>query len=155
MITALLIICITVDRALDVSKQFIGAGMIHFINIGISYAASQPNHGPPTNLCTWYFLNVAIDTTLGVFILWCWYRLISATLDLFNIKDGFTSGEYGPHPILPWIRQLSLFLLAEMLAKACLYIILINSTWLFWLGEICISWTQGNRKSQVVFVMLM
>lgn len=144
--------------ALDVSKQFAGAAMIHFINIGISYAASQPaNHGRATNLCTWYFLNVAIDTTLGVFLLWCWYGLISAILDYFNLKDGFKTGDYGPPPfskmIIPWIRQMSVFLLAEILSKACLYVILISSPWLFWLGEICIRWTPTERF-QVVFVML-
>ncbi|KAG2237341.1 hypothetical protein INT48_009074 [Thamnidium elegans] len=143
--------------ALDVSKQFIGAGMIHCINICISYAASKPGQGPPTNLCTWYFLNVAIDTTLGVLLLWCWFNLISTTLDVFNLNDGYRTGEYGPPPfnrmLVPWIRQMSVFLLAELFAKFCLYIFLVNSPWLFWLGEICINWTR-DEKSQVVFVML-
>jgi hypothetical protein len=132
--------------------------MIHFINIGISYAASQPNHGRATNLCTWYFLNVAIDTTLGVFILWCWFNLILITLDLLNIKKGLNTGEYGSPPLSnmvhPWIRQMSVFLLAEILAKACLYVILMSSPWLFWLGDLCIKWTP-NERFQVVFVMLM
>lgn len=133
--------------------------MIHFINIGISYAASQPNHhSRATNLCTWYFLNVAIDTTLGVFILWCWFNLISLTLDYFNIKKGLKTGEYGSPPLsnmmIPWIRQMAVFLLAEILAKACLYVVLMNSPWLFWLGDLCIKLTP-NERFQVVFVMLM
>lgn len=148
-----------INRALDASKQFVGAGMIHCINIFISYSASKQEHGPATNLCTWYFLNVAMDTTLGVLILWCWFNFILTLLDMLNLKDGFQTGEYGPPPlsnmILPWIRQMSVFLLSGILAKCCLYIILISSPWLFWLGEICIGWTQGNEKSQVVFVMLM
>lgn len=132
--------------------------MIHCINICISYAASKPDQGPSTNLCTWYFLNVAIDTTLGVLLLWCWFTLISTALDVFNLNDGYQTGEYGPPPfdrmLVPWIRQMSVFLLAEVLAKLCLYILLVNSPWLFLLGEKCINWTPDER-SQVVFVMLM
>lgn len=132
--------------------------MIHGINICISYAASKPEHGPPTNLCTWYFLNVAIDTTLGVLLLWCWFTLISTTLDLFHLNDEYQTGQYGPPPfsrmLVPWIRQTSIFLVAELLAKICIYLFIMNSTWLFWLGEIAISWAKDERV-QVVFVMLM
>lgn len=129
------------------SKQFIGAGMIHFINIGISYAASQPTTGPVTNLCVWYFLNVAVDTTLGVFILWCWFTLLQGALDkLVHEYDNL---------LWSWAQQLLIFLLAEILTKFCLYEIVINSPWLFWLGELCISWIKDDERLQVLFVMLM
>lgn len=146
-------------RALDVSKQFFGAGMIHFINLGISYYASKPTSGPTTNLCVWYFLNVGIDTTFGVLLLWCWFTLLMNACERFQLFHVGETGDYGPPPlsrmIWPWMRQMSVFLLAEILIKACLYEIVINSPWLFWLGELCISWTQYDPKIQVVFVMLM
>lgn len=138
------------------SKQFIGAAMIHFINIAISnYAA---NNNTASNQCVWYFLNVAIDTTFGVFLLWCWFTILLGAFDKFYINIGET-GDYGPPPlqrmIWPWFKQISVFLLAEVLTKACLYEIIINSPWLFWLGEICIESIRESQISQVVFVMLM
>ncbi|KAI8639254.1 vacuolar membrane protein-domain-containing protein [Parasitella parasitica] len=143
--------------ALDVSKQFFGAGMIHFINIAISYYASKPTSGPTTNLCVWYFLNVGIDTTFGIVLLWVWFTLLMNAFEKFNFNVGET-GEYGPPPlsrmIWPWMRQMSVFLLAQIVTKACLYEIVINSPWLFWLGELCISWARQDPKIQVVFVML-
>lgn len=132
--------------------------MIHFINIAISnYAANNTT----SNRCVWYFLNVAIDTTLGVFILWCWFTIVLVALDKCDIDIGET-GLYGPPPlqqmIRPWFRQISVFLLAQILTKACLYEIVFNSPWLFWLGEICIESIliiKGSQRYQVVFVMLM
>ncbi|KAG2207312.1 hypothetical protein INT46_004773 [Mucor plumbeus] len=144
--------------ALDISKQFFGAGMIHFINIAISYSASKPISGPTTNLCVWYFLNVGVDTTFGILLLWCWFTLLMNAFEKFNLFHIGETGNYGPPPlsrmIWPWMRQMSVFLLAEILTKACLYEIVINSPWLFWLGELCISWIQHDPKTQVVFVML-
>jgi hypothetical protein len=146
------------NRALDVSKQFIGAGMVHFINIAISnYAANNTT----SNQCVWYFLNVAIDTTFGVFMLWCWFTILLGALDKFYIDIGET-GDYGPPPfqqmIWPWLRQTTVFLFAVILTKTCLYGIVINSPWLFWLAEICIEsilFISNSPRSQVVFVMLM
>ncbi|OAD05238.1 hypothetical protein MUCCIDRAFT_122846, partial [Mucor lusitanicus CBS 277.49] len=143
--------------ALDVSKQFVGAGMIHFINLGISYSASKPTSGH-TSLCTFYFINVGIDTTFGVLLLWCWFTLLMNACEKCRLLHVGETGDYGPPPlsrmVWPWMRQMAVFLLAEILTKACLYGIVINSPWLFWLGELCISWTQYDPKIQVVFVML-
>lgn len=132
--------------------------MIHVINLGISYYASKPTSGP-TNVCVWYFLNVGIDTTFGVLLLWCWFTLLMSACEKYRLFHVGETGDYGPPPlsrmIWPWMRQMSVFLLAEILTKACLYGIVVNSPWLFWLGELCISWTQYDPKVQVVFVMLM
>ncbi|KAI8973297.1 vacuolar membrane protein-domain-containing protein [Mycotypha africana] len=144
---------------LDVSKQFIGAGMIHFINIGLSYFTAFRHHGSPiaTNPCVWYFMNVAADTTVGIFVLWCWLTLLLGTLRKLHVNITET-GDYGPPPLSrrmkPWLEQLAIFIVALILAKACLYEILISCEWFIWIGEVCISWTLIDQKLQVIFVML-
>ncbi|KAI8362817.1 vacuolar membrane protein-domain-containing protein [Blakeslea trispora] len=143
--------------ALDVSKQFIGAGMIHFINIGISYAAIVQSFRPQ-NSCVWYFLNLAIDTTLGVFILWCWLQLLYRALERLHVNCGGATGDYGPPPFRQrcsrWLRQMTVFLSAAILTKLCLCVFLMYSPWLVKLGELALSWTKGRPRLQLVFVML-
>jgi hypothetical protein len=141
-----------------VSKQFIGAALIHFTNIAISSVAGRPGRSPTSNQCVWYFLNVAADTTVGVVMLWAFLQLLLSALEKCSI-DYITTGEYGPPPLIrrlkPWIRQLVVFLFAEVLTKLCLYVVMINVPWLFVLGNLCIGWTKDDKRHQVVFVMLM
>lgn len=144
--------------ALDVGKQFAGAGVIHFLNLFISYIAGRPrNGGPRTNLCVWYFLNVAVDTTVGVAILYMWLRLIQGLLEKLNVKDVKT-GQYGPPPIknmlIPWIKQTTVFILAESLMKVCVFGMFRYLPFLFAWGEWVLRWTKGNYRYQVIFVML-
>jgi len=52
----------------DVSKQLIGQIVVHFSNIGISGWIS---HVSVKNPCVTYFLNILVDTTLGMCALPC------------------------------------------------------------------------------------
>jgi len=49
-------------RLFDVSKQVVGQMFIHGLNVVISDLGSQQFSG---NACTYYFLNILVDTTLG------------------------------------------------------------------------------------------
>lgn len=143
---------------MDVSKQFAGAGVIHFLNLFISYVAGRPrNGGPKTNLCVWYFLNVAVDTTIGVAILWLWLHIIQSILMRLNIKQVRT-GQYGSPPLknmlIPWFKQTFIFILAESLMKLCVYGMFRYMPFLFAIGEWVLRWTKGNYRYQVIFVML-
>jgi hypothetical protein len=142
-----------------VSKQFAGAGVIHFLNLFISYLVGRPrNGGPKTNLCVWYFLNVAVDTTIGVAILWMWLRIIQSIIEKFNIKQVKT-GQYGSPPLknmlIPWLKQTFIFVLAEFLMKLCVFGMFRYFRFLFAWGEWVLRWTKGNYRYQVIFVMLM
>lgn len=141
------------------AKQFAGAAVIHFLNLAISYIAGRPKDGGPrTNLCVWYFLNVAIDTTVGVAILWFWLKLIQNLLALLNVKD-IKTGQYGEpplrHMLFPWFKQTFIFILAESLMKLCVYWMFQHLPFLFAFGEWVLRWTEGNYRYQVIFVMLM
>lgn len=52
------------SRLFDVSKQVVGQMFVHGVNVFISDVGSTRSSG---NACVLYFLNILIDTTLGVF----------------------------------------------------------------------------------------
>ncbi|KAI9495296.1 vacuolar membrane protein-domain-containing protein [Zychaea mexicana] len=143
--------------ALDVSKQFLGAGVIHFLNLAVSYLVGRPMNGPKTNLCVWYFLNVLVDTTIGVGILWFWLHSLQWILARYLHVRYIRSGEYGPPPLrrrlLPWARQTAVFIVSEALMKLCVLGLFRLCPFLFNVGNWALRWTRGNHRYQVVFVM--
>lgn len=51
-------------RLFDVSKQVVGQMFVHGVNVLVSHLIS---HHSSANACVSYFLNILIDTTLGMF----------------------------------------------------------------------------------------
>ncbi|KAJ3004958.1 hypothetical protein HKX48_000974 [Thoreauomyces humboldtii] len=141
--------------ALDTSKQAIAAGLVHFANIliaSISGAASQESENP----CVWYFLNILLDTTLGVAILALLLRGLHHIVDALKIPD-MRSGHYGSPPRLTaWIRQLLLFLTAWFFVKLTVVVLL----HVFPFFAAAADWilrplvTSHDTRLQVVVVML-
>ncbi|KAI8068469.1 vacuolar membrane protein-domain-containing protein [Gongronella butleri] len=144
--------------ALDVSKQFLGGAVVHAGNLLVSYLVGRPKHGAPSNLCVWYLLNVFLDCTIGVGILWCWLRALQWVLETQLHITYVRSGKYGPGPLhrrlKPWLKQTFIFILAEALMKTCVYTMLRLFPVLFRIGNWALEWTKGNYRYQVIFVML-
>lgn len=141
------------------SKQFVGAAVIHFLNLLVSYLVGRPKHGPSSNLCVWYFLNVGVDTTLGIGILWAWLHGIQWVLEHKLHVRYIHSGNYGPGPLrrqwLPWLKQTVVFIISVALMKFCVYLLFRAVPILFAFGNWVLRWTRGNYRYQVVFVMFM
>ncbi|KAL1924295.1 uncharacterized protein VTP21DRAFT_7330 [Calcarisporiella thermophila] len=139
----------------DVSKQVIGAGVIHILNIALSYINGEAIKG--SNPCVWYFLNILIDTTIGVFILWCIIQGLNQIVLYFGIKD-LRSGEYGEPPLRAqlarWSKQCALFIVALIIMKAVVLLLFSLMPFLVDFGRWSLAWSMGNTKLQVVFVML-
>lgn len=51
-------------RTLDISKQMLGQLFVHTLNVILSSLGSIASEGA-NNPCSLYFLNIAIDTTIG------------------------------------------------------------------------------------------
>lgn len=64
-------------RLFDVSKQVLGQMFVHGLNVLISDLGSHHSAG---NACTYYFLNILLDTTLGAL-----YRCSDPTLVLMQL----------------------------------------------------------------------
>lgn len=139
----------------DVSKQVFGALGLHLINLGLSINISEPGSPKDTdNPCTWYLINLFLDTTLGVPILWCFLYMIHMTAFRIGITD-IISGQYGTPP--KWsafAKQAGLYMLGLVCMKTVLCSIITALPWIKDFGEYLLSWATKNPELQIVFVML-
>ena len=99
----------------DVGKQMTGQAVIHGLNLLVSRDAwllliSQISNvvagAAESNPCSLYFLNVLLDTTIGVLIFYIFLKGLTWLLTAFMGKEGFVSGQYGnpPNPVLRVIQ---------------------------------------------------
>ncbi|KAK4518653.1 uncharacterized protein ATC70_008874 [Mucor velutinosus] len=143
---------------LDVSKQLAGGIMIHSLNVVAAvFFGVKPEEGQKSNPCVWYFLNIFVDTTLGIGILWCiltGFKYLILRLQL----TGFQSGVYGEPPLMEqlkkWSKQLIVYIVSLFLMKVIVVGLFHLCPWIEDFGDWVLQWTVGNYKLQVVFVML-
>ncbi|KAI9483798.1 MAG: vacuolar membrane protein-domain-containing protein [Benjaminiella poitrasii] len=145
--------------ALDVSKQLAGGVMIHSLNVVAAvFFGIKPEEGVKANPCVWYFLNILVDTTLGIGILWLiltgFKYILSNKLQL----TGFQSGVYGEPPLTEqlkkWAKQLCVYIVSLIIMKIIVIGLFHICPWIADFGDWVLRWTVGNYKLQVVFVML-
>ncbi|TIA89103.1 hypothetical protein E3P99_02231 [Wallemia hederae] len=99
----------------DVSKQIIGQAFVHAFNLLVSDLFAV--HGGQ-NACSGYFLNISIDTTIGVLIIYGFMKLFHWLLVVKLNKHRFRSGHYGnPPSIISWLLQLAVYVLVLTLMK--------------------------------------
>jgi hypothetical protein len=138
--------------ALDTSKQAISAGLVHFANIFLAYISSVLPKAP-SNPCVWYFLNLLLDTTIGVYLLYLSLNIVNYIAGLCGISD-IKMGHYGnPTRLWPWFKQLILFLIAWFFVKIIIAIGLLQIPLFGIIAEWILSPISGDRRAQVVFVM--
>ncbi|KAL4247075.1 hypothetical protein ABKN59_001397 [Abortiporus biennis] len=135
----------------DVSKQVAGQLFVHFLNVLISGIIAEVSAGNP---CVTYFLNILIDTTLGVAII---YLILHVATYLFTEKlhlKGFESGQYGhPPSVSYWARQAAVYVFALSTMKILVVLLLALWPGIFKLGEWLLSFLGSSNTAQVVFVM--
>ncbi|KAL9613602.1 MAG: hypothetical protein Q9167_001884 [Letrouitia subvulpina] len=150
----------------DVSKQVFGSILLHIANLLMSMLSSgQLTVTPKTeigeyraNPCSFYLLNLAIDTTIGIPILIFLLRLLTygfARSPLGNPPESVESGNYGQPPRATWwVKQSIIYFLGLLGMKACVFVIFKLCPWIIIVGDWALKWTEGNETVQVFFVML-
>ncbi|KAF7332362.1 hypothetical protein MKEN_00117900 [Mycena kentingensis (nom. inval.)] len=137
----------------DVSKQVVGQLFVHGVNVLISDLVSKYTQN---NACVFYFLNILIDTTLGVGLLYVILRVLTFVMvEKLHLK-GFESGVYGTPPSFQfWLRQATIYVCALCTMKLLVIGLLALLPGLFTLGAWLLSWTwTGDGDAlQVVFTM--
>jgi len=139
----------------DVSKQVFGAFAVHFVNIAMSNMAGVQSASPTSvSPCVWYFLNVLVDTTLGVPVLWVFLKILDAFCELLELH-GTKSGDYGglPPKWSWWFRQSCIYTVGLALMKTTVFILLNLVPELSTVGEFLLRWTYGHKKLRIFFVM--
>ncbi|KAG2041992.1 vacuolar membrane protein-domain-containing protein [Suillus americanus] len=137
----------------DVSKQIVGQMFVHGVNVLISDLGSHHNAG---NACTYYFLNVLLDTTLGVAIIYVVHHGLTYLLAKKLYLKGYESGQYGSPPsIAYWARQAAVYVFALMSMK--MLVVGLFTVWpgISKVGDWLLSWTAiGHGDAfQIIFVM--
>ncbi|KAF9161820.1 hypothetical protein DFQ27_005774 [Actinomortierella ambigua] len=137
----------------DVSKQIVGGVVIHSLNLLAATVFGLSSEQKDSNPCIWYFLNIFLDTTFGVGVLWLFLK----GADMYFEKartPGMRTGDYGnPPQFRRWWRQTLVFSLGLVVMKIVVVIVL-TQPFLFTFGAWVLGWTLGDEKLQIVFVML-
>jgi hypothetical protein len=159
----------------DVSKQVVGSMLLHFANLFMSMLSSgkfeitttaakdtvgaflQDGDEQP-NPCSFYLLNLAIDTTIGIPILVLLLRILHGLFSftpLANPPESLKSGNYGHPPHATWwLKQALIYFLGLFGMKSCVFVIFQLFPWLGWVGDWALRWTEGKEWVQITFVML-
>ncbi|KAF7589094.1 hypothetical protein BBP40_004761 [Aspergillus hancockii] len=148
--------------AFDVSKQVFGSAMLHLANLLMSmFSAGQleitSNYKP--NPCSFYILNLGIDTTLGIpiliFILHILTRLALYT-PLADPPGSIRSGNYGRPPRATWwFKQSMIYFVGLLGMKICVFFLIQLLPFIVKVGDWALRWTEGNTAVQLIFVMLL
>ncbi|KAL2833251.1 vacuolar membrane protein-domain-containing protein [Aspergillus cavernicola] len=148
--------------AFDASKQVFGSSMLHLLNLLMAmFSAGQfeiTSKFKP-NPCSFYLLNLGIDTTLGIpiliFILHFLNRLAIYT-PLSNPPESIESGNYGDPPRVGWwFKQSVIYFLGLLGMKICVFFLIQMVPLIVKVGDWALRWTEGNTALQIIFVMLL
>ncbi|TCD70007.1 hypothetical protein EIP91_005257 [Steccherinum ochraceum] len=135
----------------DVSKQIFGQMFVHGVNVLISDVVAHVSAG---NACVLYFLNILIDTTLGVAIIYFFLHLITFFFTEKCQFKGYESGKYGTPPSLNyWARQTAVYVFSISSMK--LLVVALFALWpgIFTMGEWMLSFLGSSDAAQVIFTM--
>ncbi|TQS36430.1 hypothetical protein Golomagni_03122 [Golovinomyces magnicellulatus] len=163
----------------DVSKQVVGSFLVHLANLAMSMLSSgnlslrvdptsvktkinkriTENHEIyHPNPCSFYLLNLAIDTTIGIPILIFFLRVFTLLLlhtSFGNPPESIESGNYGTPPSASrWLKQSLIYFLGLFAMKICVLLIFIIFPWISRVGDWALKWTEGDEALQLIFVML-
>lgn len=159
----------------DVSKQVFGSMLTHVINLAMSELGSvdmanaaahvtstggaTDKQGRSPNPCSFYLLNLGIDTTIGVPVLWfllkVLYRIFLLT-PLANPPESIKSGHYGQPPHAAWyLKQLFIYCVGLVGMKLFVFFLFLAMPWLPWIGDWALRWTEGNEALQITFALFL
>lgn len=148
--------------AFDASKQVVGSALLHVANLLMSMLSSGQftvKAGDyQANPCSFYLLNLAIDTTIGIPILVILLRILHHAFTLTplaNPPESIESGNYGHPPKAAWWgKQCIIYFLGLLGMKFCVFVIFQLCPWIIRVGDWALRWTEGNETVQIFFVML-
>ncbi|KAF2218457.1 hypothetical protein BDZ85DRAFT_299536 [Elsinoe ampelina] len=159
----------------DASKQVVGTALLHVANLAMSMLSStdvDPQRKVKAmaeqsaddgdripNPCSFYLLNLAIDTTIGIPILVVLLKILHSLFlrtPLANPPESLKSGHYGSPPHVKWwIKQCFIYFLGLFGMKLFVLFMFSALPWLPWIGDWALRWTEGNESLQIAFVMFL
>lgn len=109
------------------------------------------------NPCSFYLLNLTIDTTIGIPILIVMLKILyvgASYTPLANPPESIKSGHYGDPPqVTWWLKQSIIYFVSLLGMKACVFLLFELLPWIVRVGDWALRWTEGNEAVQIAFVM--
>ena len=109
------------------------------------------------NPCSFYLLNLGIDTTVGIVVLVLLLRVLNVAArytPLARPPESIESGNYGDPPRATWwLKQSIVYFLGLLGMKACVFLLFQLCPWIVRVGDWALRWTEGNEAVQIAFVM--
>ncbi|KAI3329310.1 hypothetical protein HD806DRAFT_519526 [Xylariaceae sp. AK1471] len=163
----------------DVSKQVFGSVLVHVANIFMSMLTSgrfsikldptsvqtaarllrREDDPYVPNPCSFYLLNLAIDTTIGIPILIVLLRVTTSLIAYTpwgKPHESIQSGNYGNPPnAWWWLKQSVIYFCGLFGMKICVLLVFLILPWISRVGDWALKWTEGNERLQLVFVMML
>jgi hypothetical protein len=101
-----------------------------------------------------YFLNLFVDCTIGVPILWVNLKILHRLCRALHLK-GTRSGDYGgpPPKWTWWLKQVVVYCTGVFWMKLGVLVVLGSLPYLDKVGDFIVGWTRGNTTVQIIFVM--
>lgn len=153
----------------DVSKQLIGALGVHVFNVLLSILktsgadkALDVNHDEDVSddPCDWYFLNIVLDCTIGVYVLYLVFKGVNKICRDYLHFTQIESGQYGPDPHKPsfraFMKQLFVYFSSLMITKFILYgFVECFETQLLWTtSHVLLIWLDEYPDEFEIFVVM-
>jgi len=144
---------------MDSSKQLIGAGWIHVLNL--SFAKGLAAHFEAGDECNWYWLNIMLDCTLGVAVEYILMLLLTSCIQKMQPShaDDFDTGHYkgqdGSCHAGKYFKQLFLWLVIVTLMKLSMCTIMaLGHTSLTSLAQASLAPVSNNATLKLFVVMI-
>lgn len=141
----------------DSSKQGVQAAMVHFINIGLSVAFGE-FMGTDSDPCNWYWINLTLDCTFGVAIIFLLLRLLQwiYCLKCVGRPELARCGDYGDPPSCRlFLRQLFDYQALVLVQKLMLGTLVVTKhKQLASVAELLLGWLDPHPRMKLVAVMV-
>ena len=142
---------------LDVSKQALGAGYAHVLNMVIASLISIYHEGSGDQ-CAWYGISFLIDTTLGLLLALVGLQVLNAAAKRFNWTALVNSGVYtGDTALCHWTAQVFSWISILTITKIFISIFMwICREPLDFVGKLALTMPfNGHPRLELIFVMVL
>jgi len=142
---------------LDSSKQLFGAGWIHFANMGCAMMLGSGMNG---NGCEWYWVNIVMDCTLGVYVEYHLLHLVTYVLESVTGNTGdFRTGEYkdekGNFHAEKYVKQLMAWALVVTGMKFIMvFFMVLFSSFFMAIARTILAPVKNNPRTELIVVMI-
>jgi len=146
---------------MDASKQLIGSFWIHLLNLLFAAVLEKEFQDAGGDECDWYWVNIVVDTTLGVVCVYGLLRLMTRSIQEFlpDQADDLRTGEYndanGKFVLTKYAKQVLLWLVIVSAMKICMVIIMMIGHSLFLaIASAVLSPFEASAEAKLMMAMI-